>query len=58
MEWIRGTELEDIRYLNKSIDEEWKIVKNFILCGGCNSLEEKIICYKKFNVKRSKKEDI
>ena len=46
MEWIRGTELEDIRYLNKSTDEEWKIVKNFILCGGCNSLEEKIICYK------------
>lgn len=46
MEWIRGTELEDIRYLNKSTDEEWKIVKNFILCGGCNSLEEKMICYK------------
>ena len=46
MEWIRGTELEDIRYLNKSTDEEWKVVKNFILCGGCNSLEEKIICYK------------
>lgn len=46
MEWIDNSGLEDIRHLNNSNDEEWKVVKKFILHGGCDSLEEKMICYK------------